>query len=138
MTKMQNPNLRLVDKALPADLLVESDADLLPEDREAALRRQPAARLARAKASFVRLSLPRAIDGRLYPPRARLLHVLIQASREGRREVELDAKVAKAAAIHLRNRAKIARRLERLGYLVIGERDGGALIVTVMKDDFGS
>jgi hypothetical protein len=80
-------------------------------------------RLPRAEVPFVRLCLPRAVDDRLYSAHARLWHVLLQLSREGRETVRLTSEVAAAARVAARHKSHLARRLEKLGFVHI-ERSG--------------
>jgi hypothetical protein len=109
--------------------------DELPPRRSEAKAKAKRERLPRAADPFVRIWISRWADSRLYSPHARLYHVLVHLSREGRKNpVELTVAVAEMADISPRHRARLARRLEKLGLVHIERRNQGLLMVTVIPD----
>jgi hypothetical protein len=111
---------------------------LVTPEQVAAIQAKPKPkreRLPRATAPFVRIWSSCWGDSRLYPAHARLFHVLIQLSREGRKNpVELTAAVAEMAKISPPHRSRHARHLEKLGLVCIERHNQGMLILTVIPD----
>jgi hypothetical protein len=109
-------------------------SDELDADRPPPQSKPVRDRLPRAEFPFVRVWLPRAVDDRLYAAPARLWHVLLQLSREGRKTVRLTSEVAEAARVAARHKSHLARRLEKLGLVRIERSGQSALNLNVIAD----
>jgi hypothetical protein len=145
MNKPRVPHLRLVNDDIPVpdnlsldDVLIKPghpdfvDPNAPEPERKPKVRKttKPARpRLPRSDKPFTRVF--HSWIG-LFPPRSRLLLVLIYRSREGREKVQLTAAIAAEAGIPSPDKSRYARELEQLG-LVRVERDGQAVLtVTVL------
>jgi hypothetical protein len=142
MDKPRSPHLRLVDDDVPIpdnlsldDVLIKPghpnfvDPNAPEPEHKPKARKSPAAKPARPRLPRSYKPFTRVFHSwiGLFPPRSRLLLVLIYRSREGREKVQLTAAIAAEAGIPSPDKSRYARELEQLG-LVRVERDGQAVL----------
>jgi hypothetical protein len=141
--KPRNPHLRLVDdidNLSIDDVLIKPghpdfvDPNAPEPERKPRAKKTPAPRPARPRLPRTDKLFTRVFHSwiKLFPPRSRLLLVLMYRSREGRKKVRLTAAIAAEAGIPNLDKSRYARELERQG-LVRVEREGQAELTLMVR-----